>query len=209
MPMNTSGSATVSFDAPCGEVADEELPDLLFRSGDQYCNEAREQRHGRDDRPEPIAIPFVMAFVVLPTASRSREDLPGRGVFFFRHEAGVARLRRSLAVRVTVERPFRRCRWRCRRWGPNTSMLIVSPVRVSIPIPHIATPNAMYSKFCVSLHTDTDPRMAAEIIMHRPHGAFEAERQTGNDVRGVSGAARPHDFFTGLYSVPSSIRCTC
>ena len=48
--------------------------------------------------------------------------------------------------------------------GPNTSMLIVSPVSVSIPMPVIATPNAMYSRFCASSHTATAPRIAAEMM---------------------------------------------
>ncbi len=67
---------------------------------------------------EPMAIPLVMALVVLPQASRSASVRRA-------WEESLAISPIPLALSAT---------------GPKTSIEMLLPVRVSIPIPHIATP---------------------------------------------------------------------
>ena len=73
--------------------------------------------------------------------------------------------------------------------GPNTSIEMVLPVRVNMPMPHMATPKAM--KVGVGAGVDQgaghDGRGDDQ---HGGHGAFIAHGQALDDVRGVARFAR-------------------
>src|SRR5436305_1066774 len=85
--------------------------------------------------------------------------------------------------------------------GPNTSMLIVSPVSVSMPMPHMATPNAMNSRFSASLHTATEPRMAAEMMITAHTELSRPSARPEMMLVACPVLLARTTSFTGLYSV--------
>ena len=69
--------------------------------------------------------------------------------------------------------------------GPNTSIEMVLPVRVNMPMPHMATPKAMKVGLVpyVDQGTDHDGRGDNQ---HGGHRAFIAHGQALDDVRGMA-----------------------
>ena len=207
MPMNTSGSATVSFDAPAVKSPMSSCP--IFSS---LPVTSTAMKLANSDTAamtaEPMAMPFVMAFVVFPTASRSARICRAALFSAVGHEAGVAGLQ-VFAVGVAVERHLADAVGVVGDGAEHVHADGVAGEGEHADAAHRDAERHEQQVLRVVAHRDRaeDRRRDDE---DRPHRAFEAEREAGDDVRRVAGAARLHDLLApGCTRCSSSTRYTC